>query len=60
MTIKEMRAASGMSQAAFGNYLDIPLRTVQDWEAERRSPPEYVVQLIQYKLINEHIIEPRD
>lgn len=58
LTIKEMRTASGMSQVAFGELLNIPVRTIQEWEAERRTPPDYVVELIRYKLINEHIIEP--
>ena len=58
LTVKEMRTASGMSQAAFGELLNIPVRTIQEWEAERRTPPDYVVELIRYKLTNEHIIEP--
>ena len=53
-----MRTASGMSQVAFGELLNIPVRTIQEWEAERRTPPDYVVELIRYKLINEHVIEP--
>lgn len=60
MTIKEMRTAAGVSQVAFGKLLNIPIRTIQEWEADRRTPPEYVVELIQYKLINEHIIEPEE
>lgn len=60
LTIKEMRLAAGMSQAAFGSYFGIPMRTIQNWENEVRTPPEYVLQLIHYKLINEHMIEPRE
>lgn len=30
MTIKEMRAACGMTQKAFCEYFDIPMRTLQD------------------------------
>lgn len=26
--------------------LSIPIRTIQDWEAGRRTPPEYVEKLV--------------
>ena len=53
MTIKEMRSLTGMSQQAFSEYLKIPKRTIQDWEQGLRTPPAYVVELIEYKLRNE-------
>ena len=56
MTILELRNATGMSQTAFANYFGIPRRTMQDWEAEKRTPPEYLVQLLIYKLKNENLI----
>lgn len=40
-----------MSQAEFSRLFDIPVRTVQDWDAGRRNPPEYVKQLICYVLL---------
>lgn len=58
MTIRDMRIASGMSQASFAEYLNIPRRTIQEWESDRRTPPPYVVELINYKLINEGLIKP--
>lgn len=57
-TIKEMRITSGMTQIAFAEYLNIPRRTIQEWESDRRTPPPYVVELINYKLINEGLIKP--
>lgn len=57
-SIKEMRIASGMTQIAFAEYLNIPRRTIQEWESDRRTPPPYVVELINYKLINEGLIKP--
>lgn len=56
MSIKELRQAAGMTQKAFGEYLSIPKRTIEDWENERRVPPAYVAELIEYKLKNEGLI----
>lgn len=53
-TIKEIRQSTGLSQAEFGKRLGgIPLRTIQDWEAEKRVPPPYVVELIAYRVAND-------
>lgn len=56
MTIKELRTASGMTQQAFSEYFGIPKRTIEDWEGERRTPPEYLVKLVEYKLKHEGLI----
>lgn len=56
MTIKEMRAKSGMTQKAFSEYLNIPKRSIEEWEGGRRKPPDYVVELIEYKLTHEGIL----
>ena len=57
MTIKELRTACGMSITAFAEYFGIPYRTVQDWDGERRTPPDYLVNLIEYKLKHEDLIK---
>ncbi len=36
----------GLSQTALAKRFGIPLRTVQDWHAGRRTPPDYVVRMI--------------
>lgn len=56
MTIKELRTACAMTQQAFSEYFGIPKRTIEDWEGERRTPPDYLVRLIEYKLRNEGLI----
>lgn len=56
MNIKELRRATGKTQKEFSEYLGIPKRTIEDWEAERRHSPRYVVALIEYKLKNEKLI----
>lgn len=48
--IKEMREKAGMTQKMFSDFFGIPVRTLQDWEAGLRKPPEYVVRLLPYKL----------
>ncbi len=29
---------------------EIPVRTLEDWEARRRTPPEYIPRLIEYQM----------
>ncbi len=52
-TIKELRTAIGLSQAKFAKLLDIPTRTIEDWEGKRHKPPDYVVKLIDFYLKNQ-------
>lgn len=47
MTIKEVRAKTGLSQSKFAEYFDLPLRTVQEWEQGRRKPPDYIPKLLE-------------
>lgn len=46
-----------MTQTAFAEYFKIPKRTVEHWCAETRKCPEYLLELIIYKLVNEHKIK---
>lgn len=55
--IKTLRAATGMSQKAFGEYFGIPHRTIQNWEGGQRECPHYLLDLIEYKLKNEKMIK---
>ena len=50
MNIREIRALTNLSQANFGKKYNIPLRTIQDWEAGKRKPPIYVVELLEFKV----------
>ena len=49
-TIKELRESTGMSRRKFSDHTGIPVRTLEDWEAGRRTPPEYVPRLLAYQL----------
>lgn len=46
MKIKELRNLTGMSQRQFAEYFGISIRTIQEWEQERKSPPSYLVGLL--------------
>ncbi len=47
MRIRELRKQTGLSQTKFGELFGIPLRTIQHWESENRTPPEYVINMIE-------------
>lgn len=47
MTIKEIRAITGLSQTAFGEMYHISMRTIQNWEGGQRECPEYVRLLLE-------------
>lgn len=46
-TIKEICEKYDLTQTALAKRFGIPLRTVQDWHAGRRVPPDYVVNMMQ-------------
>ncbi len=53
MTFKGLRERSGMGRGQFAEYFEIPYRTVQNWELGLRECPEYLLKLMEYKLVNE-------
>lgn len=57
MTIKELRTAAGMTQQAFADYFGISKRSVESWEGHTRKCPDYLLNLIEYKLKNEDIVK---
>ena len=56
MTIKKLRLSARMTQREFAGYFNIPLRTIENWETGKRNPPEYVVELIRYRLEKEDLL----
>ncbi len=50
---KMIREESGMNRKDFSEWLGIPYRTMQEWELGRRAMPQYVLDLIEYKVKNE-------
>ena len=51
--IKEMRKMTGLSQVKFSKKYNVPVRTLQDWEAGKSSPPPYVIELLEFKIVND-------
>ena len=45
-TIKDICIEYNITQTELSNRFGIPWRTVQDWYAGRRTPPDYVVNMI--------------
>ena len=46
----ELRESTGMNRKEFAEYLGIPYRTMQEWELGRRTMPDYVFILIEFKV----------
>lgn len=47
---KAARRATGLSQAKLAAWAGIPRRTIEEWEAGRRVPPDYVQRLVLEKI----------
>ena len=41
-----MRTEAGWSRPKMVERVGVPLRTIEEWEGERRTPPEYVQNLV--------------
>ena len=50
-----MRNKLGNTQSEFAARYNIPFRTIQNWEAGIRKPPDYVIRLLEHQ-VNEDII----
>lgn len=56
MEFKELRTKSKMNLKEYSQYFSIPYRTLQNWENKERKCPEYLLNLMKYKLENEKLI----
>lgn len=54
--IRELRKSIRMSRKEFSNHIGIPIRTLEDWEVGRQTPPEYVPRLIADQLKYEELV----
>lgn len=57
MTIKEIRALTGLSQVKFCEKYHIPLNTLARWEQGKREPPDYLVELLEFKVMEDYKVE---
>lgn len=60
MTIKEIRALTGLSQPKFCQKYHIPLNTFVRWEQGKREPPDYVVELLEFRVREDMKNVPND
>jgi len=63
MTIKEIRAATGLTQKAFAEQYQIPLQTLKQWESDPesscyRTPPEYLLYLLERAVAEDYEVAP--
>ena len=49
---EEIRSILGISRAAFGRKYNIPIRTLEDWDAGKKNPPDYVLDMLE-RIVNE-------
>ena len=58
--IRELRESVGENRTEFSKHIGIPVRTIEDWESGRRTPPEYIPRLLAYQLKYEEIVNRQD
>lgn len=51
--IRKLRKQMQLNRREFCDYYEIPYRTVQDWETGKRTMPDYVFRLLEYKMHQE-------
>ena len=56
-TLKKTRELLGMNRTQFSQYMGIPLRTLEEWEAGRRNMPDYVLKLISYYVRTQQLLK---
>lgn len=56
MSIRELKERAGMTTAQLSEFSGIPVRTLENWLCGHRKPPDYVVQLLHYKIVAEGIV----
>jgi DNA-binding transcriptional regulator YiaG len=54
--LKNIRTDLGLNRKQFSEYMDIPIRTLEEWEAGRRKMPDYVLRLILYYSDNDRVL----
>ena len=52
LTFRAIRKYSALTQREFSNTYSIPTRTIENWDAGKREPPPYVLELLLCDIIN--------
>lgn len=57
LNVKTMRDKTGLTQKEFSRAVyNIPVRSIQNWEGDKRDCPEYILKLIEFKLRMDKLI----
>lgn len=59
ITLKSVREDMKLNRKEFSEYMGIPLRTLEEWEAGRRKMPDYLLRLIAYYAKIERMLEEK-
>lgn len=51
--LRTIRTDAGWSRPKMVERVGVPLRTIEDWESGKRTPPEYVQRLVIDRLLLE-------
>ena len=58
--MKNIRTDLGLNRKQFSEYMDMPIRSFEEWEAGRRKMPDYDLRLILYYSKMEKILDDRE
>ena len=54
--LKMIRSELGLTRKAFSEFIGIPLRNLEEWEAGRRKMPEYLLRMMIYYIkVNQYL-----
>lgn len=57
MDMKEIRKKSGLSQKKFAEKYGLPYRSVENWEEGSRKPPDYVLDLLNFRVETDLVLK---
>lgn len=58
-TIKDICREYGINQTKLASRFGIPLRTIQNWHGGQRTPPDYVVNMME-ELLRQDAKKPEE
>lgn len=50
---QRIRGILGISRAEFSRRYHIPIRTLEDWDAGKKKPPKYVIELLERAVLQD-------
>ena len=55
--IIKLRESTGLNRKDFCKLVNIPYRTMTEWELDNRHAPDYVLRLLEYYIRNEGAVK---